>query len=299
MKKIAVIGSMNMDITAKTERFPKAGETVFGQELRYIPGGKGNNQAVAAARLGADVTMFACVGDDAFGDQLIAEQRRNGVNTEFIRKVPGVSSGIAIITVAESDNTIVVISGANSYVTKEYIDEVKDAITQNDILLLQNEIPFEAVAYAAEVGYSAGMTVILNPAPADGRLSGLIDRVGFLTPNEHEAALLFADETDLDALLAKFSGKVVVTLGADGAAAWIDNIAVRIPARKANVIDTTGAGDTFNGAFAYALANDYPTDKALEFANAAASLSTESFGAQSGMPTAELVKESLRHRTQA
>lgn len=297
MKKIAVIGSMNMDITAKTERFPMAGETVFGHELKCVPGGKGNNQAVAAARLGADVTMFSCVGDDAFGEQLIAGLHGNGVNTEYIRKVPGVSSGIAVITVAENDNTIVVISGANSYVTKDYIDEVKEIITQHDILLLQNEIPFEAVAYAAEVGHNAGMTVILNPAPADEKLSALIDRVGFLTPNEHEAALLFSEETDIDALLARYAGKVIVTLGAEGAAAWIDNKTVRIPARKANVIDTTGAGDTFNGAFAYALANDYPSKRALEFANTAASLSTESFGAQNGMPTSERVNEALRLRT--
>ncbi len=121
MKKIAIVGSINMDLTCKTDRFPNAGETIFGRDLQYVPGGKGNNQAVAAARLGGDVTMFACVGDDAFGDRLIENLQDNGVKTQHIRKVPGVATGVAIITVAENDNTIVVVSGANYYVTKQYI----------------------------------------------------------------------------------------------------------------------------------------------------------------------------------
>ena len=162
MKKIAIVGSINMDLTCKTERFPNAGETIFGGDLQYVPGGKGNNQAVAAARLGGDVTMFACVGDDAFGDRLIENLKNNGVKTEHMRKVPGAASGIAIITVAQQDNTIVVVSGANLCVTPQYIEEVKDAILESDIILLQNEIPAETLRYVVKMASGAGKTVIFN-----------------------------------------------------------------------------------------------------------------------------------------
>lgn len=293
MKKIAIVGSINMDLTCKTERFPNAGETIFGGDLQYVPGGKGNNQAVAAARLGGDVTMFACVGDDAFGDRLIENLKNNGVNTSHIRKVPGESSGIAIITVAQQDNTIVVVSGANLCVTPQYIDEVKDAILESDIILLQNEIPAETLRYVAKMASGAGKTVIFNPAPFSAAALDIVEYVTYLTPNEHEAALLFP-RVEMEDLLAQQQGKLIITLGAQGAAAWSEGKVIRIPSRKANVVDTTGAGDTFNGAFAYALADGDSLEEALRFANVAASLSTEGFGAQGGMPTLNQVKKELR-----
>ena len=159
MKKIAVVGSINMDITCKTQRFPNAGETIFGADLKYVPGGKGNNQAVAAARLGGDVTMFACVGDDLFGEQLLKNLQENGVDTSYIRKEPAVPTGIAIITVAEMDNTIVVVSGANNYVTTQYIESVKDALLEADIILMPNEIPAETIRYVSELAHQAGKIV--------------------------------------------------------------------------------------------------------------------------------------------
>ena len=293
MKKIAIVGSINMDLTCKTERFPNAGETIFGGDLQYVPGGKGNNQAVAAARLGGDVTMFACVGDDAFGDRLIENLKNNGVNTTHIRKVPGESSGIAIITVAQNDNTIVVVSGANRCVTPQYIEEVKDAILESDIILLQNEIPAETLRYVAKMASGAGKTVIFNPAPFSAAALDIVEYVTYLTPNEHEAALLFP-RIGLEDLLAQQQGKLIITLGAQGAAAWSEGKVIRIPSRKANVVDTTGAGDTFNGAFAYALADGESLEAALRFANVAASLSTEGFGAQGGMPTLNQVKKELQ-----
>lgn len=282
MKKIAIVGSINMDLTCKTERFPNAGETIFGWDLQYVPGGKGNNQAVAAARLGGDVTMFACVGDDAFGDRLIENLKSNGVNTDYIRKVPNMASGIAIITVAENDNTIVVVSGANNCVTKEYAMQMLPKILEADIILMPNEIPAETICYVAQEAHKAGKTVVFNPAPVSETALQALEYVTYLTPNEHEAALLFPGE-DLESLLEKQQGKLIVTLGSKGAAAW-DGKMLKILARKANVVDSTGAGDTFNGAFCYALSNDYPLGKALRFANVAASLSTEGFGAQGGMP---------------
>ena len=294
MKKIAIVGSINMDITCKTERFPHAGETIFGRDLQYVPGGKGNNQAVAAARLGGDVTMFACVGNDLFGQQLIENLQHNGVKTDYIQKLPGEATGIAIITVAEDDNTIVVVSGANNCVSKAYIESVKDQLLEADIVLIPNEIPMETICYVAQLCHEAGKTVVFNPAPYRPSVMDCIDHVSYITPNEHEAALMFPGSDDLDARLKEQNGKLIVTLGSAGAAAWSEGKSLRIPARKASVVDTTGAGDTFNGALCYALSNEYPLDKALYFANVAASLSTEGFGAQGGMPTLEKVLAELK-----
>lgn len=293
-KRIAVIGSINMDLTARTARLPGKGETVSASDFQYVPGGKGANQAVAAARLGGDVTMFGCVGDDAFADRLVENLRQNGVETAYIRKVPGVSSGLAMIAVAENDNSIVVIPGANRCVTPEYIDSVREAILSADILVLQNEIPMETVSRVMEMGHLAGKTVLYNPAPACPLPDGALETIDFLTPNEHEASLLFPSYEDLSAMLRACGGKLIVTLGEQGAAAWTNGALLQIPARRANVMDTTGAGDTFNGAFAYALANGYELEQALRLANTAASLSTEKSGAQGGMPTMECVEEALR-----
>lgn len=291
MKKIAVIGSINMDLTARADRLPGKGETVSAVDLQYVPGGKGANQAVAAARLGGDVAMFGCVGDDAFADRLIDNLKQNGVDTTYIRRAAGVSSGIAMITVAEGDNCIVVASGANHCVTPAYLDEVKPAVLSADILVLQNEIPPDTVAYAMELGRQAGKLVLYNPAPAALVPEDILEKADYITPNEHETALLFPDAEELPALLERCGGKLIVTLGEKGAAAWADGAMLQIPARPAEVRDTTGAGDTFNGAFACALAKGYSLEKALRLANVAASLSTEQAGAQGGMPTWKRVME--------
>lgn len=289
MKKIAVIGSINMDLTAQADRLPGKGETISARNLQYVPGGKGANQAVAAARLGGDVVMFGCVGSDAFADRLVDNLKQNGVDTTYIQRVSGVSSGIAMITVAETDNSIVVVPGANHCTTPAYLNSVRDAVLMADIIILQNEIPLETVAYAVDLGYCEGKIVIYNPAPAAPMPDGTMEKVDYITPNEHEAALLFPETGDLPTLLKSCNGKLIVTLGKKGAAAWVEGGIRQIPARVAAVADTTGAGDTFNGAFAYALANEYPLERALRFANIAASLSTEQAGAQSGMPTLEQV----------
>ena len=291
MKKIAVIGSVNMDLTAQADRHPGKGETISGRDLQYIPGGKGANQAVAAARLGGDVTMFGCVGEDVFANRLVENLHKNGVATTHINYVPGVSSGIAMITVAEGDNSIVVIPGANNFVTPVYLEEKKNEILKADIIVLQNEIPLESICYAINIGWEAGKVIIYNPAPVIPLPRGIMEKVSFITPNEHEISLLFPESVKLDSLLERHRGKLIVTLGEEGAVAWIKGSVIRIPARPAQVVDTTGAGDTFNGAFAFALASDYPVEKALRFANAAASLSTEGYGAQGGMPGYEAVKD--------
>lgn len=283
-KGIAVIGSINMDLTARTDRHPKVGETVMGLDLQYAPGGKGANQAVAAARLGGRVTMFGCVGGDAFGERLMEGLWENQVDVSHIRRIPEESSGIALITVAQGDNSIVVIPGANRRVSPAYLAEQREAILESDIVLLQNEIPRESVEFAVDLCSRAGKTVIWNPAPMRPLSGQAMAQITYCTPNEHEAALLFPGSGSLPGLAEEYGGKVIVTLGERGAIAWDGGELLQIPPRPARVIDTTGAGDVFNGALAYALAGGRTLKEALSLANTAASLSTERYGAQSGSP---------------
>ena len=294
MKKIAVIGSINMDMTARAQRIPRPGETVSAESLAYVPGGKGANQAVAAARLGGDVAMFGLVGDDGFGPQLLENLRANGVNADGVGVSPGVSSGLAMIVVAEGDNAITVIPGANALVTPAYLESVWPEIEKADIALLQNEIPAETVLWAAQRLHRAGKTVIYNPAPARPAEPALLDAVTYFTPNEHEARLVLGDETTaLETLIARQGGKMIVTLGSRGIGAAEGGEYFRIPAIAAKVVDTTGAGDTMNGAFAAALAEGMDYADALRFSNAAAGLATEKAGAQAGMPDRRAVMARL------
>ena len=189
--RIAVVGSINMDQTVIAERIPQKGETLTGSNLQYIPGGKGANQAVAMARLGAETAMFGCVGDDENGRILIENMRKNRVNTDNIRTVSGVPTGIAIITVGESDNTIIVVAGANGCADKEYVDSVKEELLKYDMVVLQHEIPLEAVHYVIELCAEKGIPTVLNPAPAAPVPKDIVEKVNYLTPNEHEAALIF------------------------------------------------------------------------------------------------------------
>ncbi|HIY19106.1 MAG TPA: ribokinase [Candidatus Blautia avistercoris] len=291
--KISVVGSINMDMTVTAERIPLKGETLKGENLRYIPGGKGANQAVAMARLGADVEMFGCVGNDSAGKALIQNMKEAGIETSHIKVIEGTPTGIAMITVGENDNTIVVVAGANGCVDKAYIDSIKEAILDSEIVLLQHEIPLETVSYVVDLCHAHGVKVVLNPAPAAPVSKEILDKVSYLTPNEHEAAILFGEKT-LEEMLRLYPGKLLITQGSRGASICLENgQIVQVPARKAEVVDTTGAGDTLNGAFTMQIANKVPVEEALRFANVAASLSTEKFGAQGGMPEYEAVIKEL------
>ena len=295
--KIAVVGSINMDQTVTAERIPLKGETLQGDSLSYIPGGKGANQAVAMARLGAEVEMFGCVGDDSNGRMLIENLQANGVKTAHIRKIKGIPTGLAVITVGEKDNTIIVIAGANAQVSCEYIDSIKKELLTFDYVVMQHEIPEETVAYVTELCYEKGIKVILNPAPARPVSKEVLNKITWLTPNEHEAKILFGEETGTEELLKKYPEKLVITLGSDGvAAAKKDGTVIHIPVRPAKVADTTGAGDTLNGAFCTKIAEGTGLEEALSFANTAASLSTEKFGAQAGMPTRNEVKQEMKKK---
>lgn len=292
--KLAVVGSINMDIAVTTPKLPMRGETLIGNDLHYVPGGKGANQAVALAKLGADVTMFGCVGNDQFGTDLLENLRKQGVNTSFVRVQPSVSSGIALITVGENDNTIIVVPGANGLTDESYIESILPDLLACDIIMLQLEIPIESVRLVAERCAAAGKVVILNPAPAQKLDPALIDLVSYLTPNEHEVEIVCDLHGPYEEILKKYPGKLIITLGSAGAATTKSTGEIlHVQPVPATVVDTTGAGDTFNGAFAYALSIQLPIEKALLFANAAAAVAIESFGAQTGMPVLSQVEAKL------
>lgn len=293
--KLAVVGSINMDMTVTAERIPLKGETLLGDSIHYIPGGKGANQAVAMARLGAEVEMFGCVGDDSNGEKLLENLRKEGVGTRHIKVLKEVPTGIALITVGENDNTIIVVPGANGQVDQIYADSIKEELKAFDMVVLQQEIPLETVHDLICFCAENGIKVILNPAPAAKMPLDIIEKVTYLTPNEHEAVLIFGEGETTEELLKKYPEKLVITQGSRGVSVCRKNGEVlTVPARPAIVADTTGAGDTLNGAFSVQIAKGEPIAEALRYANTAASLSTEKFGAQGGMPTAEEVERELK-----
>lgn len=292
--KLAVVGSINMDMTVTTERIPLKGETLLGDHISYIPGGKGANQAVAMAKLGADVEMFGCVGNDENGQKVLANLKQNGVGTEHIHILENAPTGIALITVGEHDNTIIVVPGANSEVDKTYAESILAELTKFDMVVLQQEIPLETVHYVIGFCAEKNIPVVLNPAPAAPVPKEIIEKVTYITPNEHETVLIFGKELTEEELLSKYPEKLIITQGAKGVSVCLkEGRILRVPARPAAVVDTTGAGDTLNGAFCVRTAKGENLKSALRYANVAASLSTEKMGAQSGMPTAEEVEKEL------
>ncbi|MCW1927198.1 ribokinase [Bhargavaea beijingensis] len=288
---ITVVGSINMDLVVGTERFPKQGETVLGNLYTTVPGGKGANQAVAAARLGGKVGMIGAVGTDPFGDDLASNLKNEGINTGGIKRVEG-PSGIANILLSEGDNRIIVVPGANHELKPQDIDTCKRAIASSDLVVLQLEIPVPTVLRTLEIARTNRVPVILNPAPADGFTDEFLDCEPILTPNESEAAMMFGE--NWEQALEAHPNRLIVTLGKEGARYHDGERHVRVPGIQVNAVDTTGAGDTFNGALAVALAENMPMKDAIRFANAAASLSVEKFGAQGGMPARGETMERLR-----
>ncbi|MGM9534680.1 MAG: ribokinase [Intestinibacter sp.] len=292
--KLAVVGSINTDMTVTAERIPLKGETLLGDSISYIPGGKGANQAVAMAKLGAEVEMFGCIGDDSNGQKMIENMKNVGIKTEHIKVLEGIPTGIAMITVGENDNTIIVVPGANGKVDKDYVDGIKDVLQTYDMVVLQHEIPLDTVHYIVEFCAEKNIPVVLNPAPAAKVPMEIIEKVTYLTPNEHEAVLIFGDEMTTEELLKKYPEKLLITQGSRGVSTCLKSGEIlTVPARPAKVVDTTGAGDTLNGAFSVQIAGGANIKDALTFANTAASLSTEKFGAQSGMPTVGEVEKEL------
>ncbi|MFS0868470.1 ribokinase [Paenibacillus xylanilyticus] len=292
MAKICVIGSSSMDLVVTSSRRPGAGETVLGDSFKTVPGGKGANQAVAAARLGAEVAMIGRVGDDAFGTAILNNLKANAVNTQNVKPVTHLESGTAHIILAEGDNSIVVVEAANREVTPAYVDQAAEVIRSADIVLIQQEIPEETVVHASAMCTEFGTPLLLNPAPARRLPQEVIDNAAYITPNEHEAAILFQGMSPGEAL-RQYPNKLFITEGSNGVRYFDGAQEIVVPTYKVEAVDTTGAGDTFNAAFAVALAERKPLQESIRFANRAASLSVTKFGAQGGMPTRDEVEESL------
>ncbi|WP_110928165.1 ribokinase [Bacillus massiliglaciei] len=292
MAKITVIGSSSIDLVVTASRRPEKGETIIGESFKTVPGGKGANQAVAAARLGAEVYMVGCIGDDVFGKEILDNFRKNNVHTDYVEPVTGVESGTAHITLAEGDNSIIVVQAANQYVTPDYIDKALNTIQASDIVLIQQEIPEDTVEHVSEICKMYGVPLLLNPAPARPIRKKVIENTAYLTPNELEASILFEGEDFHDAL-KRYPNKVFITEGKNGVRYFDGGQEVLVPGNPVTAVDTTGAGDTFNAAFAVALAEGKSMKESLRFANLAASLSVTKFGAQGGMPLRNEVEELL------
>lgn len=290
MKKIVVLGSLNMDLVVRAPRHPQPGETLIGGEFQTFPGGKGANQAVAAARLGTEVWMIGRVGRDAFGDALLRTVRQDGVNTTFIRQDEQAASGVALITLdAAGQNTIVVAPGANMRVTPQDVIEAEAAFDKADLLLMQLECPLEAVETAARIAHQHGMQVVLNPAPARRLPATLLAQIDYLLPNQPELRLLAEGETDVKRaaarLLANGVRNLIVTLGEEGALLITPEIEEKLPAFSVEVVDTVAAGDAFAAAFCVALAEGKPLREAVIWGNAAGAIAVTRPGAQPSMPT--------------
>ena len=290
-----VIGSSNTDMVVRSEKLPAPGETVLGGKFLMNPGGKGANQAVAAAKLGGPVALVAKVGDDLFGRKAKEGFAEYGIDTSCMLVDEETPSGVALIMVdADGENSIAVAPGANSRLSPDDIDEVGGILNGAEYLLMQLEIPLETVAHAARLAVEKGVKVILNPAPAPAReLSGeLLRSLYLITPNQSECRLLTGIEVSDDAsaeqaaraLQREGVDSVIVTLGSDGAFVLAEETARRVPAPTVEAKDTTAAGDTFNGALAVALSEGKELVEAVRFANRAAAWSVTRMGAQSSAP---------------
>ena len=294
MAKIVVVGSASIDLTVISDKRPLAGETVIGQELVLSPGGKGANQAVAAARLGAEVAFIGVVGKDSYGNEIIDNFKRNHINIEYLNQLENVASGTAHITLAEGDNSIIVIPAANMLLTPAMIDDALEIIRNADIVMVQQEIPLIVIEHLSKICLDLGIRLLLNPAPIRETPASVINAATYITPNEHEAAALFPGVSLADSL-ARNPHKLIVTQGKDGALYHDGERQVLIPGFKVSAVDTTGAGDTFNAAFAVAIAEGKSFAASIKFANAAAALSVQKLGAQGGMPYRDEVERMLNH----
>jgi ribokinase len=291
MPRITVVGSVNMDLVVRAPRAPERGETLSGSDFGLFPGGKGANQAVAAARQEAGVVMVGCVGDDAFGAQMRGALSGDGVDTRYVAIDSQAPTGVALITVEErGDNRIIVVAGANGQVSPAKVLAADDAFSSGDVLILQLEIPLPSVMAAAHIAHDRGMQVILNAAPAQPLGQDLLALVDYLIVNAIEATTLagLAPEQTTpaaEALRARGAQNVVVTLGADGAILFDADGRLAVPAFPVSVVDTTAAGDAFVGAFAAALTTGLPAREAVRWGNAAGALAVTQFGAQPSLPT--------------
>jgi ribokinase len=296
MARVVVVGSINMDLVTVAQRFPAPGETLLGERFLSVHGGKGGNQAVAAARLGAEVHMIGAVGDDPFGQPLCDALAEEGIHIEHVARIAHCSSGTASITVANGENQIIVVPGANAQLTPTHVRNAQDVIAQADAVLVQMEVPLQTVEATLRVAHQQHVPVILNPAPAQQLPTEWLQLARYITPNQHElATLLGADASeDFRVLMRQAPCPVVLTRGAEGAWFREQGEPQHQESFEVKVVDSTGAGDTFNGALAVYLHEGL--DVAVRKACAAAALSVTQLGARAGMPHRADVDALLTHR---
>jgi ribokinase len=307
MKKICVIGALNMDLVAVADRFPRPGETITGKMFGTYPGGKGANQAVAAGRLGADVRMAGKVGDDLYGRQYLDILSDNNVIHTMVTVENGISSGIAMIEVDGSgENHIIYIPGANAKVDPDYIDKCVDYISECDIFMLQLELPLDTIMYAAEKLKTMNKTIILDPAPGRPLPDTLLRNLSFMTPNETELQLIsgcsIIDKDDIKkaalTMIDRGVDNVIAKAGKNGAYIINRHSFVHVPGFKVKAIDTTAAGDSFNAGLAYGLSTGMGIEDCVRLANATGAISTTAMGAQMAMPSLREVELLLKNRNQ-
>jgi ribokinase len=293
--KLLIVGSLNMDLVVRVARHPQIGETLLGGKFATFPGGKGANQAVAAARMGAAVTMIGRVGQDGFGDELRASATKDGIDIKYVGVDEQEATGIAFITVdTEGRNTIIVASGANLALTPRYLQTAKPAFTNADVLVTQLESPLETVSEALALAIEHRMWVVLNPAPAQSLSAELLSKVDYLIPNEHEAMQVVGAKS-LEVAIEKYLGlgvrNLIITLGEQGVLVVNAEGRRQFPAYPVKAVDTVAAGDAFVGAFATGLAEGMSTEGAVQLGNAAAAISVTRHGAQPSLPMRKEVNE--------
>jgi ribokinase len=285
MTRIVVVGSINMDLVTQAPRFVGPGETILGERFLTVPGGKGANQAVAAARLGAEVVLIGATGNDAFGQELRQGLAAERIDLTHVARLDDCASGTASITIAAGENQIIVVPAANARVTPAQVEQARGLIANADSVLVQMEIPLETVEATLRLGHRLGVPVILNPAPAQKLPLEWLKLARYVTPNQHELATLLgspAEAADFRTLMQRTPCPIVVTRGAEGAWYREQGAPIHQPGFRVDVVDSTGAGDTFNAALAVFLPEGLPS--AVRKACAAAALSVGKLGAQSGMP---------------
>jgi ribokinase len=296
---IAVVGSSNMDLVVKSERIPVTGETILGGDFIMVPGGKGANQAVAAAKLGARVFFIAKLGDDIFGSQSLNNFKKEGVDTKYVLQTKDAPSGVALIMVDDDGNNVIVVApGANHKLTPEDVKEAEHDIALSGALVAQLEVPIETIEFAAGLANKSNVPFILDPAPAQKLSEQLLKMVDVLTPNETEAKILTGIEVkDRDSagaaaqkLLECGVKNVILTMGASGYLTVSDEGMEFVEARKVTAVDSTAAGDAFTGSLAVGLARGQSLSEAALFANDVAAVSVTKMGAQPSMPTVQEVE---------